>query len=146
MSEFQHDASEQGRLFDELARMVCRQAGFAVGERPFEVPELGIEVDAELTAKNGTVLWAEFKGSWRGRRPGLRRTDTVKKALCDALLVWADDEGYPPFIVLTSHHPEPGGRSARMVAAALGLGAVTAVLNVNDPNDVMRLRQIAETS
>jgi hypothetical protein len=53
--------------------------------------------------------------------------------------------GHPPFLILTSHTPEPGSRSARMVATAIALGAVLGVLNINDPRDVLRLQQIAET-
>jgi hypothetical protein len=90
--DFQRQAGEQGRQFHELAVMVCRHNGFTITDKPFEVPALGIEVDAHMITKNGNPVWAEFKGSWRGTRPGMLRTDTAKKALCDALLVWADDE------------------------------------------------------
>jgi hypothetical protein len=146
MSDFQADAGEQGRLFDQQARMVCRHAGFAtVGPQPFEVAELGIEIDASLTTTKGTEIWAEFKGSWRGNRPGLRRTDTAKKALCDALLAWGDEDERPAFVILTSHTPEPGSRGDRMVAVAIAVGAVLGVLNINDPADVARLGEIART-
>lgn len=145
MTDFQADAVEQGRLFDQQARMVCRHAGFtSVGDR-LVVAELGIEVDAPLTTINGTTVWAEFKGSWRGARPGMRRTDTAKKALCDALLAWADEDERPPFIVLTSHSPEPGSRGDRMVGVAIAVGAVLAVLNINEPADVATLGEIAKT-
>jgi hypothetical protein len=144
VTDFQADATEQGRLFEQQARMVCRQNGFTVGGR-LVVAELGIEVDAVLATVKGTEVWAEFKGSWRGTRPGMRRTDTAKKALCDALLAWGDEEEHPPFIILTSHTPEPGSRGDRMVAVAIAVGAVVAVLNINEPADVAKLAEIAKT-
>lgn len=143
MSTFQSDASAQGRQFDELARNVLRWHGFTVNDVPFVVPELGIEVDAE--AVTGTrKFWCEFKGSWRGNRPGLMRTDSVKKALCDALLLWADEVDHPPMLLLTTHSPKADSRGATMLAVAHALGAVVGVFNVNDPDDVARLALLAK--
>lgn len=144
MSDFQASAGRQGAQFDQLARMVLSDVGFVVSERPFVLEELGIEWDAEAVTDDGRTFWCEFKGSWMGRRPGMIRTDTVKKALADALLCWVDDQDYPPVLLITSHHPAPDSRGARMVSMAIACGAVLDVINVNEPRDVERLRQIAK--
>ena len=67
-----------------------------VSPKPFRVPALGIEIDARMVSVNGVIYWAEFKGSWQGKIPGLRRTDTVKKALANAFLVATAPDEYPP--------------------------------------------------
>jgi hypothetical protein len=122
------------------------ELGFTVSERPFVLQELGIEWDAEATTADGRTFLCEFKGSWVGRRPGMARTDTVKKALADALLCWADDAEYPPILLITSHHPAPDSRGARMVAMAISCGAVLDVFSINDQRDVERLRRLAKES
>ena len=88
---------------------------------------------------NGVIYWAEFKGSWQGKIPGLRRTDTVKKALANAFLVATAPDEYPPVIILTSHLPVAGSSGDRMLEAAAAAGAVAGVFNINDPDDVARL-------
>lgn len=144
MSDFQALAGEQGREFDRDCRAVLRGMGYEVGPRPFVVPELGIEVDAVITSPAGVTYWCEFKGSWLGHRPGSRRTDTVKKALCDVLLAWVDEGDWPPFILLTSHMPKVGSRGDQMMQVALGVGALLRVININDPDDIARLQLLAK--
>lgn len=141
-SEFQRLAGVQGRHFDEQCRITLRHAGYDVSDRPFAVPELGIEVDAEAKATNGFRLWCEFKGSWLGTRPGTRRTDTAKKAICNAMLAWGEGE-WPPMILLTSHLPEPGSRGATMMDVALRLGALLAVVDVYAGGADAQLRSLA---
>ena len=83
---FQARGVRQGKAFDEQCRLVLQGLGFEVSDRPFTVADLGVEFDAEIRSQSGRVFWCEFKGSWHGPRPGLRRTDTVKKALADAFI------------------------------------------------------------
>ena len=88
--------------------MLLTAQGHQVSKKPFPVSALGIEIDAEVVAQSGATYWAEFKGSWQGKRPGLQRTDTVKKALANAFLVSTAPTQYPPVIILTSHLPVSG--------------------------------------
>ncbi|MXV88611.1 MAG: hypothetical protein F4117_14505 [Acidimicrobiales bacterium] len=76
-------------------------------------------------------MYFEYKGSFKGARPGMRRTDTAKKALLTGFLLRAigDDT---PYYVLTSHLPERGA-AQRMIDAAVGAKAVSGVLQMNDP-------------
>jgi hypothetical protein len=46
----------------------------------------------------------------------MQRTDTVKKALCNAFLL--DRLGIGPYIVITSHKPKKGSSSAKMIELA----------------------------
>ena len=122
--------------------MLLRTLGHEVSDKPFRVKELGIEIDGDIETSGGQLFWAEFKGSWQGDVPGLRRTDTVKKALANAFLVATAPDDYPPMIILTSHLPKPGSAGAKMLQAARAAGAIADVININDPEDVARLRAL----
>lgn len=140
---FQARGVRQGRQFDVQCRVVLQDLGFAVGDKPFVVADLGVEFDAEIKSRAGKVYWCEFKGSWHGSRPGLRRTDTVKKALADAFLAHLAARGYPPVIFLTTHVPQPGSSGHRMLEVALAAGALQDVICINEPRDVERLHRLA---
>lgn len=132
-------AGLQGQIFEDACRVLLTAQGHQVSKKPFPVSALGIEIDAEVIAQSGATYWAEFKGSWQGKRPGLQRTDTVKKALANAFLVSTAPTQYPPVIILTSHLPVSGSSGDRMLAAAAAAGAVAGVFNINDTSDVARL-------
>jgi hypothetical protein len=118
---------------------VLESEGFTL-EGSLRLPDLGIEIDRVARTRVRAIVWFEYKGSFRGRTPGMRRTDTVKKAIANgALLAGLGD--HPPFVVLTSDLPERG--SARsMIDVALELGYLADVICVNDPRDVRRLQAL----
>ena len=132
-------ASKQGKVFEDACRALLTAQRHQVSEKPFRVEALGIEIDAEVVTRRGTTYWAEFKGSWQGKRPGLQRTDTVKKALANGFLVATAPTQYPSVIILTSHLPVADSSGDRMLAAALAAGAIADVFNINDISDVARL-------
>ena len=140
---FQARGVRQGKAFDEQCRLVLQGLGFEVSDKPFTVADLGVEFDAELKSRSGSIYWCEFKGSWHGPRPGLRRTDTVKKALADAFIAHVAEADYPPTLFLTTHTPTPGSSGARMLEVALASGALLDVINVNEPKDMERLQRLA---
>lgn len=142
-TNFQSKGPEQGKAFDEQCRLILRGLGFEVGDRPFRLREAGIEIDAEMKSPAGEVYWAEFKGSWLGQRPGSRRTDTVKKAIADAFLVHFVHPDIK-MLLLTSHLPKRDSDGHQMLRKTLETGALFDVINVNDPEDLERLREIAD--
>ena len=71
-------------------------------------------------------------------RPGLLRTDTVKKEVANGALLSAADVRQP-YVILTSHVPESGSAAA-MLATASRLGYVSDVICVYVPEDAERLR------
>lgn len=136
---FQSAASLQGRQFAEQCDLLLGGCGFRLGGRVF-LAEVGIEIDQEAVAPSGRRIWFEYKGSLQGHRPGLLRTDTLKKAIANGALLGAV-EGHPPFVVLTSHVPEAGSGLA-MLDAAKALGFVHDVICVYRPGDAARLRAL----
>ena len=85
-------------------------------------------------------MWFEYKGSFQGTRPGLMRTDTLKKAIANAALLRALDD-HPPYVVLTSHVPQAGAALA-MLETSRKLGYFDDVICVNDPTGVARLKNL----
>lgn len=128
MTDFQASSTWQGQQFDKTCRFLLAQAGAKVSDRPFTVEGLGVEIDAEVIA-GSTTLWVEFKGSYQGYRPGLMRTDSVKKGVLTGALL--KDGDYPPYIMLTSHLPVIGSSGDKMLAAALRLDYIAEVVNAH---------------
>jgi len=138
-SPFQAAAGEQGRQFAGQCDLLLRNCGFELGSRIL-VSQIGIEIDREAISPSGETIWFEYKGSVQGARPGLLRTDTLKKAIANGALL-ASLEDHPPFVVLTSHLPEAGSGLA-MLNAAKGLGYLRDVICIYRPSDTVRLKRL----
>jgi hypothetical protein len=133
---FQSAASWQGRQFAEQCDLILQEHRFTL--KPGLVfAELGVDIDRLATSPRGTTVWFEYKGSVRGHRPGLRRTDTLKKAIANGALLRALEDR-APFVVLTSHLPERGSGLA-MLETAKRLGYLTDVICVYNPDELGRL-------
>ena len=104
------------------------------------VTTVGIEIDREAVSPTGRIIWFEYKGSVQGSRPGLLRTDTLKKAIANGALLKAMEDR-PPFVVLTSHLPEAGAGLA-MLETAVALGYLDDVICVYKPADTVRLKRL----
>jgi hypothetical protein len=98
---------------------------------------VGVEIDRVATSPGGREVWFEYKGSIQGRRPGLLRTDTMKKAIANGALLAAVKD-HPRFVVLTSHKPT-GGSARAMLATALSLRILDDVICIYDPAETRRL-------
>lgn len=137
---FQALSVAQGSHFEEHCRFVLEAMGYTCGPK-LRLPEIGVEVDIPLTGPGGDFL-VECKGSWQGARPGLLRSDTVKKAIANGALLQASrllhGQAYPPYVVLTSHLPTTGAAAA-MLNVALEDGMLLAAITMNDH---LRLKQL----
>lgn len=121
MSSFQGRGPRQGKWFAEGCRMVLQDHGFRL-LGTHRIPEIGVEIDEVILNKNDVPIYVEFKGSLHGKRPGLFRTDTVKKAIANGYLLSEaakDPElvkvlpcGPAPFIIIASHVPDEDKQSA----------------------------------
>jgi hypothetical protein len=139
MTDFQSSAGVQGRQFAEQCDQLLRHYGFDLGGRTL-LRGVGVEIDRVATSRRGQIVWFEYKGSIQGTRPGLLRTDTLKKAIANGALLAAEQVRHP-YVVLTSHLPEIGAGAA-MLKTALRLGYLTDVVCIYTPADAHRLRQM----
>ncbi len=98
----QSSSSKQGKEFEKIADAFLDRAGFIL-EGKTKSNYLGIEFDQiALWPETAKRFMVEHKGSFQGDRPGLMRTDTVKKALLSGFLNATYEEPSPYFII-TSH-------------------------------------------
>lgn len=139
MTDFQGSSSRQGRQFAEQCDELLRNYGFEL-HGPLVVREVGVEIDRVATSPKGLRVWLEYKGSVQGSRPGLLRTDTLKKAIANGALLQAVDPRHP-YVVLTSHVPTTGS-GASMLRTALAAGYLDDVVCLYSPDDTMRLRKL----
>lgn len=134
---FQAASGIQGRQFAEQCDTLLAHLGFQLHGRRV-LADIGVEIDQEATSPAGTLVWFEYKGSVQGHRPGLRRTDTLKKAIANgALLRHHPDPA--PYVVISSHLPEAGSGAA-MLRAATELGYLSDVVCLYDPSATARLK------
>ncbi len=133
---FQAAAGIQGRQFAEQCDTLLTHLGYTLRGRRV-LTEIGVEIDQEAVSPSGRVVWFEYKGSVQGNRPGLRRTDTLKKAIANGALLRAVPEA-APYVVITSHLPEAGSGAA-MLRNALELGYLADVVCLYDPTSTRRL-------
>ena len=133
---FQASAGIQGRQFAEQCDTLLTHLGFELLGRRVLV-EVGVEIDQEAVSPSGAAVWFEYKGSIQGHRPGLRRTDTLKKAIANGALLRALPDA-APYVVITSHLPEAGSGAA-MLRSALELGYLADVVCLYDPSSTRRL-------
>lgn len=139
VTDFQASAGIQGRQFAEQCDQLLVHYGYTVKGRVV-LRDVGVEIDRVAVAPSGNTIWFEYKGSVQGSRPGLMRTDTLKKAIANGALLAALEERHP-YVVLTSHLPEVLSGAA-MLKSALDLGYFHDVICVYRPADTARLKDL----
>lgn len=139
MSDFQSLAGRQGRQFAEQCDTLLTSLGYQL-DGSFVAADVGVEIDQRAVSPGGRLIWFEYKGSVQGSRPGLIRTDTLKKAVANGALLKAHGEA-GMFVVLTSHLPS-GGSGLAMLEAARQLGYFDDVVCIYDPRQTQRLGQL----
>jgi hypothetical protein len=132
---FQSRATKIGDVFSKYCELTLQSIGFVL-QGKLTIKEIGVEIDQVVRNRSGTVLYFEFKGSSKPPQPGLQRTDTTKKAICNAFLLDKFDLG--PYIIVTSHKPKAGSASEKMLQAAENV--VFDVICVSDQDDFERLQ------
>ncbi|MGH9052538.1 MAG: nuclease-related domain-containing protein [bacterium] len=130
--DFQRAASEQGRGFEQAVETTLRIAGCAIVARRRLDPSSGEEIDLVIRTPGGREIWVESKGSWRGVRPGLRRSDTAKKAVATAWHLHQSHAAMPPYVLITSHKPVPSSYPAHLIDDAVASGLFDEVLELGD--------------
>lgn len=138
--DFQARAVREGRAARDLARQAIEQCGFTDVQPDVSFPE-GVEVNFVARDGAGRAWHFDVSGGFTSNRPGLRRTDTLWKALGKAAVLHA---AYPqiPLVLLTTDAPTPG--SAGDAALRVMLGArkpIRDVIVLRSSEDLRRLRR-----
>ncbi len=141
---FQSMAVEQGAAFHKECLRSLKYAGFEIADTEIRVEDVGIRLDAITNNRRGVAFAWEFKGSWQGSRPGLRRSDSALKMLAQGALLSISEFGrhLPPLFVMTSHFPTTPDVIA-MVDASIRGGWIFEVI---DSRDGKRLQWFANAT
>ena len=141
--DFQVRAGQQGRKAREMARVVLEQSGFRNVREKVKFP-CGVEVNFEGIDQQGQKWLFDVSGAFTvTQRPGLRRTDTLWKALGKAAVLHSSGEAVP-LVLLTTDRPVPASSGHRALRAVTGPGKpVYDVIGMLDPADVQRLADLA---
>ena len=142
--DFQARAVLEGRKAQEKARQVLFECGFSQIHEKASF-SCGVEVNFSAADREGRRWLFDVSGAFSvTRRPGLRRTDTLWKALGKAAVL--DAAGYrQPLVLLTTDRPAAGSAGHRALDAVTGRGKpVHAVIEMEDPDDLRRLAALAD--
>ena len=142
-NETSDSLGENGDKARDLARSALDSEGFRVIRERVRLP-CGVEVDFEAIDQKGEPWLFDVAGAFSiTQRPGLRRADTLWKALGKAAVLHANEES-PPLVLLTTDLPTPNSSGHRALKAATGAGKpVHDVIEMQDPGDLARLAELA---
>ena len=127
-TNFQSESRRSGDLFEDLVESDLGRIGIIEPEKNITLQDVGVEVDFAYTDSVGRQFYIEAKGGESGnkKRPGARRTDSVKKAIANGALIKA---AYPEaqFLVYFSELPKFGSSSHKMIKNAVLAGYIDGV-------------------
>ena len=141
--DFQVRAGQQGRKAQEMAREVLKQSKFRDIREKVKF-SCGVEVNFEAIDQQGQGWLFDVSGAFTvTQRPGLRRTDTLWKAVGKASVLHSSGVA-TPLVLLTTDRPAPTSSGHRALKAVTGSGKpVYAVIGILDPADLARLADLA---
>ena len=141
--DFQARAGEEGRKAQEMALAVLDRCGFREIEMKV-VEDCGVEVNFKALDKKGQPWCFDVSGAFSvTQRPGLRRTDTLWKALGKASVLHSKNPK-TRLVLLTTDRPTPNSAGDRALKELTGPEkAVRAVIEMDSPEDLERLADLA---
>lgn len=125
---FQAESKRSGDFFEDLVLDDLKRSNHSNIKRRVIIEEVGVEADFAYV-HNGTQVYVEAKGGdqGEGKRPGAKRTDSVKKAIANAALV---KSVFPDvkYTIYFSDMPTYGRSAHRMIKSAVRAGFVDNVI------------------
>jgi DNA modification methylase len=138
--DFQVRAVREGRAARELAREALVECGFSDIEEKLTLPE-GVEVNFVARDASGGTWYFDVSGGFTSSRPGLKRTDTLWKALGKAAVLH-QAHATASLVLLTTDAPAPGSAGAAALAAVRGpKQPVRDLIVLSSAADLERLRE-----
>ncbi len=137
-------AVRDGRLAKDLARIVLEACGFGNIRPGVKPPGSGIELTYTATDSRGEDWAFDVSGVLTANRSGLKRADTLWKALGKAAVL---SHAHPelPLVLLTTDAPTKGSAGHTALSVVLGEDKpVFDVIEILDPVARARLAEYAE--
>ena len=139
---YQARAVREGQKAEEIAEAVLKDCNFTVTEENVRMRS-GVEVNLAATDALGEQWYIDVSGAFTSARAGLRRTDTVWKALGKAAVLRLElGDRLPRLLLLTTDLPPRGSAGFAALKKARGELFVD-VLEMLDLEAQDRLRQYA---
>jgi site-specific DNA-methyltransferase (adenine-specific) len=140
--DFQSLAVREGRAAKAIARSVIEAAGFRDIQKDQRQPG-GVEVNFTARDIQGKLWSFDVTGSFTSHRAGLKRTDTLWKALGKAAVL--QQVGNAPLVLLTTDVPARGGAGAEALRQVTGpKKPVHAVIEILKQSGLDELRAYCE--
>lgn len=141
--DFQARAVREGRAAKDIAEAVLTGCGFGQIESDVKFAD-GVEVSFRAYDKTGGLWFFEVSGAFTSSRPGLRRTDTLWKALGKAAVL-RQLRPDVPLVLLTTHAPPERSAGDRALQVLLGQDKpIYALIEMRSVQGQERLRAFAE--
>ena len=139
---FQARSVQEGKAAKEVAKNLLEGCGFTGIEGDTKLPG-GLELNFRAVDRHDGVWYFDVSGAFSSTRPGLKRTDTLWKALGKALVL-ASVQPAVPLVLLTTDVPVRGsaGDAALQQVSGTG-GAIADVIEMSDATALARLARYA---
>jgi hypothetical protein len=142
---FQARATREGKAAKDVARHLLEECGFSDVVADVKLAG-GVEVNFSAQDTAGNTWLFDVSGGFTSNRPGLKRTDTLWKALGKAAVIHQTDRG-ARLVLLTTDAPTPGSAGALALAQVVGTNRkpILDVIEMLRPEDQQRLSRYATT-
>jgi site-specific DNA-methyltransferase (adenine-specific) len=136
--DFQSRAVREGRKAKEIAVALLKDCGFEVTAEDVKYSGLGVEVNIVAVDRTGRDWAFDVSGAFTSNRAGLKRTDTLWKALGKAVVLHAADadDFDLPLVLLTTDRPTRGSAGDKALGMVTGPGRDKPILDVIEMMDV----------
>jgi DNA modification methylase len=140
--DWQVRAIRDGRAAKEIARSVIEAAGFSDIQEDARQPG-GIGVNFTGRDRTGKMWLFDVAGGFTSHRAGLKRTDTLWKALGKAAVLHEVTKS--PLVLLTADAPAPGSAGAEALKQVTGpKKPIYSVIEMLEPSGLQALRVLSE--
>ncbi|MHB1503411.1 MAG: DNA-methyltransferase [Acidimicrobiales bacterium] len=138
--DFQSRAVREGRAAKAIGRSVIEAAGFTDIEKDQRQPG-GVEVNFTARDIRGRPWFFDVTGSFTSHRAGLKRTDTLWKALGKAAVLREVSD--TPLVLLTTDVPPRGSAGAEALKQLVGSNKpIRAVIEMLEQSGLAQLRAL----
>jgi site-specific DNA-methyltransferase (adenine-specific) len=141
--DFQARAVREGRQAKDLARILLESCGFSEIRSGVKISGLGIELNFIAVDQTGSEWAFDVSGAFTSNRAGLKRTDTLWKALGKAAVLHQRSSELP-LVLLTTDAPTRGSAGYVALDVVKGPGRpVFDLIELLNTADQERLRDYA---
>lgn len=143
--DFQARATREGKAAKDVARHLLEECGFSDVVSDIKLAG-GVEVNFSAQDTAGNTWLFDVSGGFTSNRPGLKRTDTLWKALGKAAVINQVDRN-ARLVLLTTDAPTPGTAGALALAEVVGPNRkpIYDVIEMLRPKDQQRLSRHARS-